>query len=56
MSNLLKKIFCKHNYKFIRNIYGDEIISRGYKRSEWKCYKCGKYKYEDKLIIEINNE
>lgn len=47
--NILKKIFCKHNYKFIRNIYGDEIRYLGWKRSEWQCQKCGKYQYKDKL-------
>lgn len=54
--SLLKKIFCKHNYRFVRNIYGDEIIYLGYKRSEWKCSKCDKYKYKDKLVIKANNE
>jgi len=40
--NWLKRLFCKH-YKviFVRNIYGDEIIEYGYKRSIWKCDKCG---------------
>lgn len=49
--SLLKQIFCKHDYKFIRNIYGDEIIFHGYKRSEWQCSKCGKYKYKDNLVM-----
>lgn len=41
---LIKQLFCKHEYKYIRGIYGDEIILSGYKRSVWKCEKCGKFK------------
>lgn len=42
MIAFFKRLFCKH-YKvtFVRNIYGDEIIERGWKRSLWKCVKCG---------------
>lgn len=47
--SILKRIFCKHIYKFVRNIYGDEIRYLGWKRSIWKCSKCGKIKYGDKL-------
>lgn len=47
--NLIKRIFCKHDYHFYRNIYGDEIIYCGYKRSIWKCFKCGALKYKDEL-------
>ena len=43
-------IFCKHTYKFIRNIYGDEIIRAGYKRSLWECSKCGKIEYKNEKI------
>ena len=43
--NILKRLFCKHTYKFVRNIYGDEIRYLGWKRSIWKCSKCGKIKY-----------
>lgn len=49
---MLKQLFCKHNYSFVRNIYGDEIRLSGWKRSEWRCSKCGKIKYSDRL----NNE
>lgn len=37
----IKRYFCRHEYKFVRNIYGDEIIEYGYKRSIHKCVKCG---------------
>ncbi len=42
MIAFIKRLFCKH-YKvtFVRNIYGDEIIHFGWKRSLWKCVKCG---------------
>ena len=42
MIAFIKRLFCKH-YKvvFVRDIWGDEIIEWGYKRSLWKCVKCG---------------
>lgn len=40
---------CKHNMQFVRNIYGDEIIERGWKRSLWRCHKCGKLKAMEDL-------
>lgn len=43
------KLRCKHDLTFVRNIYGDEIIWTGYKRSIRKCSKCGKYKYNNHL-------
>lgn len=47
--NLLKRLFCEHEYEFVRNIYGDEINAcRGY-RSIWKCKKCGKIEYRKNL-------
>ena len=49
--NWLKRLFCKH-YKviFVRNIYGDEIIEYGYKRSIWKCARCGGFVYGDGVV------
>ena len=42
--------FCKHNYLWVRNVYGDEIYMTGkWKRSWWKCYKCGKIKSSEHL-------
>jgi hypothetical protein len=49
MVRFIKSLFCNHTYSFVRNIYGDEIIHRNFKRSEWKCDKCGKIKLEDNL-------
>lgn len=37
----LKLLLCRHEFEFIRNIYGDEIIDRGGDRSIWRCQHCG---------------
>ena len=55
--NLFKSLFCKHKYKFIRNIYGDEINAHNGMRSEWRCAKCRHIQYrEDYHNIETLNE
>lgn len=46
MKNLIKKLFCKHDYVFIRMIYGDEINVHNGKRHEYRCKKCGMYKWD----------
>lgn len=50
----IQKIGCKHDYIFIRNIYGDEINQRGGNRSLWQCMKCGKYMYSKALYSKCN--
>ena len=45
--DFIKKLFCKHNWKHKRNIYGDEIIVAGYHRSAWVCFKCSKVEYRE---------
>jgi ribosomal protein L37AE/L43A len=45
----LKRLFCRHDLEFVRNIYGDEIIERGWKRSLWKCKTCGAVVAKDEL-------
>lgn len=47
-----RNLFCRHEWRFIRNVYGDEIIYSGYKRSIWRCYKCQKHTYKDELHKE----
>ena len=47
--NLIRRILCKHDYVFVRNIYGDEINIAGGKRSWWRCRKCGKWKLRSQL-------
>ena len=54
--SIIKRLFCKHDHKFVRNIYGDEIRYVGWKRSEWKCSKCGKIKLKDNLYHEVTKE
>ncbi len=39
----------KHFWYWERNIYGDEIILRGYKRSQWSC-TCGAVEFRDYLV------
>jgi hypothetical protein len=46
---MFKKWFCKHDYELVMNIHGDLIIQMGFKRSMWKCAKCGKVKFSDYL-------
>lgn len=43
--NLLNTLFCKHDYQWARDIYGEEINVRSGKRSEWVCSKCGQCQY-----------
>lgn len=45
----LKRLFCRHQYVFKRNIYGDEIIAWGWKRSVWKCEQCGRLQGRNEL-------
>lgn len=46
----LKRLFCRHkDTSFVRNIYGDEIIECGYKRSIWRCNECGARVFKDAL-------
>ena len=44
--NIIKMLFCRHEWTFVRYLYGDEIIAHDYKRNEYKCRKCGKYKWK----------
>ena len=49
MIKWVKRLFCEHEYEFVRNIYGDEINACGGYRSIWKCKKCSKIEYRKKL-------
>ena len=60
--NIIKQLFCKHEYKFVHNLHGDEINQHNGKRSLCKCNKCGKLKYCNRqlepilsLDTELNN-
>lgn len=50
MLKIIKRIFCKHEYVFERNIHGDEINWCGGYRSWWCCKKCGALKGEYFLV------
>lgn len=54
MMNWIKRWFCAHDFEFVRNIYGDEIIECGYRRSIWKCHHCGKLEWRDELHERLN--
>ena len=47
---VISRFFCKHDYLWVRNVYGDEIYTTGkFKRSWWKCNKCGKWQSREQL-------
>ncbi len=55
--NIIKQLFCKHNFVFIRNLHGDEINQHNGKRSLWQCTRCGKQIYMNRpLIVEKKKE
>ena len=47
--NWIKQLFCAHNFAFVRNVCGDEIMLLGCKRSVWRCTKCSKLEDRDML-------
>lgn len=49
MTGLIKRLLCKHEFEFVRNIYGDEINAAGGRRSWWRCKKCGKMQLRSEL-------
>lgn len=53
--NVIRSLFCKHDYGWESNIYGDEIIAVGWKRSWWICNKCGKVKLKKELYEYVKN-
>lgn len=46
----LKRLFCRHDLEFVRNIYGDEINEWGWKRSIWRCKHCSKLIGRNELV------
>lgn len=55
--SFIRQLFCKHNYVFIRNLYGDEINLHNGKRSLWQCTRCGKQIYMNRpLFVEKKKE
>lgn len=45
MMKLLEMLLCKHEWIYVRYLHGDEINYHNGKRNEYKCQKCGRYKY-----------
>lgn len=43
---ILKMLFCRHQYVFVKKLYGDEINAHNGKRNEFCCQKCGKLKWK----------
>ena len=43
---IIKRLFCKHKWEFVRKLYGDEINMHNGKRKEYRCINCGMYKWE----------
>ena len=52
---LIKRLFCEHEWEFDRNIYGDEINAAGGRRSWWRCPKCGAYRLDAHLYLELED-
>lgn len=48
--NFIKRLFCAHDWQFVRNIYGDEIYEFGGDRSVWRCSKCGKVESRHQFV------
>lgn len=49
---LFKRLFCRHqNLEFVRNLYGDEIVDWGWKRSVWACKRCDAAVGKDELHV-----
>ena len=60
IKNIIKRIRCKHDYTFYRNIYGAEILhTKNYQRGICKCKYCGKEIYSglngEGITHRINN-
>lgn len=49
--SIIKRLLCKHEYEFERNIYGDEINHVGGNRSWWVCKRCGKHVLDPHLYL-----
>ena len=51
---IIKRWFCHHDWRFRRNIYGDEInaiLSHVY-RSIYRCEKCGDIQFRGSLVFD----
>ena len=53
--SIIKRLLCRHEWEFVRNIYGDEINLAGGRRSWWRCKRCGKRVLNPHLYRELEN-
>ena len=48
---ILKMVFCRHkDLEFLGNIHGDLICQCGFKRSAWRCKRCGRLFFKPHLV------
>lgn len=62
IKKIIKSIFCKHDYKLIQTIHGDQVNHLD-ARSQWQCEKCKWITYshyldriKQILMVPITNE
>lgn len=48
-----KRLRCKHQFAFVRNIHGDEINLHDGKRSVWQCELCTKTVRRDNYVPPV---
>lgn len=53
--NIIKQLFCNHEYMTVTNLYGDAVHVYGGVRSIQECTKCGKRKYSSCIDIECQD-
>jgi hypothetical protein len=46
--------FCRHDWQWKTNWYGDQIPANGWNRSAWQCRKCGTWKNRPELYSANN--
>ena len=51
MRCIVRRVFCRHSFAWVRNIHGDEITATGC-RTVWRCDKCGKYIYDPQYFTK----
>lgn len=49
IARLWWRLWCKHDFEHLRNLYGDQVWMAGYKRSLWMCRHCDKVEARDEL-------
>lgn len=46
---IIKRLFCKHEFKTLTNLYGDAINLFNGNRSIKQCVYCGKIKFDGRI-------